>query len=134
MLQAQHANTPDVHYMYGAFLIFHDPDRAVAEYKKELEISPNHLPALISLALEYSKRSDFAAALPYAGRGVKTHPDSFAAHNVLGRVLTEGGSDLPHGIQELELAEKIAPDSPRNHIALATAYAKAGIREARDRP
>ena len=55
-------------------------------------------------------------------------PDSYVAHSVLGRLLVETG-ELQPGIQELERAENLAPESPQPRIALASAYAKAGRKE-----
>jgi Flp pilus assembly protein TadD len=37
--------------------------------------------------------------------------------------------DVPGAIQKLELATKLEPNSPQNHIALSQAYAKAGRAE-----
>jgi Flp pilus assembly protein TadD len=43
----------------------------------------------------------------------------------LGRILVETG-ELAKGVEELEKAEKLAPESLQPRIALATAYAKLG--------
>ena len=119
---------PNIHYLYGGFLLLSEPDHAIVEWKRELELSPDHVPARLQLAYEYLKRGDTANALPYAEQAVHLQPDSFVARNALGRVLVEAG-DLKRGISELELAAKIAPQSPEIRIALATAYAKANRHE-----
>ena len=95
------------------------------ELKKAVELSPRLLPAVLQIAFEYLKRGDAPAALPYARQGVKIDPQSFVAHNALGRALVESG-DLQNGIKELEISKQQAPDSPQTRIALASAYAKAG--------
>ncbi len=118
-------STPNVHYSYGAYLLVADPDRALAELKQELVISPHHLPALVAIAVEYLRRTDGAAALPFAREAVESYPESFEAHNVLGRALVETGQ-LESGMKELQLSAALAPDSPQTHFALAAAYAKAG--------
>lgn len=122
---ARYPATPNVHYVYGAFMMLNEPDRGLALFKQELEISPNHLPALVAIAFEYLKRGEPAKGLEYARRAVKSAPESFAAHAALGRVLVESGQ-VEDGIKSLQEAVKLAPDSPQVRIALASAYAKIG--------
>ncbi len=129
ILLAKYPDQPNIHYLYGSFLLYSDPDAGVVELKKELEISPEHVPDLVTLAAEYIRRQDFKSALPYAEKSVALDPQFFAAHTVLGRALSEGGVDETRGLQELETARKLAPNSPQVRIALATAYAKAGRKE-----
>ena len=119
---------PNIHYLYGGFLLLSDADAAIREWKRELEISPKHVPARLQLAYEYLKRQDAAQALPYAEQAVQLEPASFIARNALGRVLVESG-DVRRGIAELEMAVKLAPQSPENRVALASAYSKAGRKE-----
>ncbi|MBV9264706.1 MAG: tetratricopeptide repeat protein [Acidobacteriaceae bacterium] len=125
----KYPNEPNVHYLYGSFLMYADADAGLAELKKELDISPAHVPSLVAIAIEYVRRHEFKDALPYAEKAVLLGPESFAAHATLGRVLVEGDIDPARGLRELEMAEKIAPDSPQVRIALATAYTKAGRKE-----
>jgi tetratricopeptide (TPR) repeat protein len=125
----KYPDTPNIHYLYGSFLLFVDADGALSELKKELEISPAHVPAMVTIANEYIKRQEYKTGLPYAEQAVKLEPQSFPAHALLGRVLSEGGIDTARGVQELEQARKLAPDSPQVRIALATAYTKAGRKE-----
>ena len=76
------------------------------------------------------KRGEQAEAKPFAERAVKVAPKNFAARACLGRVLLEGSeSDLPGAIRELEMAVKLAPDSPQVHFSLASAYSKAGRKQ-----
>ncbi|MGA3040507.1 MAG: tetratricopeptide repeat protein [Bryobacteraceae bacterium] len=129
ILVDKYPETPNIHYLYGSFLMFSDADSGLREMKKELEVSPAHVPAMVTIANEYIQRKDFQSALPYAKKAAELEPQSFPAHAVLGRVLAEGDLDVPRGIQELEEARKLAPGSPQVRIALATAYAKAGRKE-----
>src|SRR5580700_8602049 len=129
ILVDKYPDTPNIHYLYGSFLMFADANNGVREMKKELEISPAHVPAMVTIANEYIQRNDFQAALPYAQKATELEPQSFPAHTVLGRVFAEGDLDSKRGIQELEEARKLAPGSPQVRIALATAYAKAGRKE-----
>jgi tetratricopeptide (TPR) repeat protein len=127
-LVASYPKTPNIHYLFGSFLMFSDPDAGLRELKKELEIAPQSLPALLQIAFEYLRRGDAAAALPYARQAAEIGPESFVAHNALGRALVDSG-DLENGIKELELSKRQAPGSPQTRIALASAYAKVGRNE-----
>ena len=124
-LLAKYPNTPEIHNIYGTYLLEGDPDAAIREWKRELEISAKHVPARLQLAFEYQKRGEAASGLVYAREAVGLEPGSFAAHNALGRVLVETG-ELREGIAELEKSRDLAPDSPETRVALASAYAKAG--------
>jgi tetratricopeptide (TPR) repeat protein len=126
---AEHFPTaPNVHFIYGSYLLSSDPEKGLKELQKELEISPTHVPALVGVALECLKEGDAEKGLPYARRAVEAEPKSFVVHTALGRVLVEAGQ-LDEGIKELETARSQAPGSSQTRIALATAYAKAGRKE-----
>ena len=68
------------------------------------------------------------AGLPYAEKVVGLAPNSFAAHNALGRIMLEVG-DVPRATKELEGAVRLAPDSPECRFALSRAYARAGRKQ-----
>jgi tetratricopeptide (TPR) repeat protein len=129
ILLDKYPETPNIHYLYGSFLLFSDADAALAQLEKELEVSPTHVPAMVTIANEYIQRKQYKEALPYAKKAVELEPQSFPAHTVYGRVLAEGDIDLQRGLAELEEARKLAPSSPQVRIALATAYTKAGRKE-----
>ena len=124
-LLAAHAREPELHYAYGAMLLGSDPAKGLSLLSQELEISPGHVPALASIALEYLKENDPAAARPYAEKAAHYGPSDFVARMAFGRVLLEL-NDVPAAITELEAAAKLAPDSPQVHFSLASAYARAG--------
>jgi tetratricopeptide (TPR) repeat protein len=118
---------PNVHYAFATAILLNESDRGIEELNKELEIDPDHLPSLVSLAFEYLKRGEPQTAKPFAERAAKAAPDNFAARNCLGRVLFAGDdAHLPAAIRELEAAVKLAPESPQVHFSLAAAYTKAG--------
>jgi tetratricopeptide (TPR) repeat protein len=128
-LIGKYPHQSDIHYLYGTFLLYSDADQALEQLKKELEVTPNHVPALVTIAGEYAHRQDYKTGLPYAERAVQSSRDSFAAHAVLGRILMEGDINLQRGIGELETAQRLEPGSPQVRIFLATAYTKAGRKE-----
>ncbi len=118
-----------IHYLFGTFLLYSDADQALEQFKAELQISPNHVPALVTMAGEYAQRQDYKTGLPYAERAVQASRDSFAAHAVLGRILMESNINLQQGTKELETAARLEPGSPQVHFFLAAAYKKAGRKE-----
>ena len=127
-LLSQYPNDANVHYAFGVYMLPQDADLAMKEFKRELEISPNHFPAMTQMAFEYLKRDQFNDALPLAEKAVQLAPKLYAARNVLGRVLLELGQ-VDRSIKELEEGVKLAPSSPEMHFALARAYTRAGRKE-----
>jgi tetratricopeptide (TPR) repeat protein len=127
-LLAQYPNDPNVHYAFGVFMLSQDADLALTEFKRELEISPNHFPAMVQMAFEYLKRDQMNDALPLAEKAVQLSPKLYVARNVLGRVLLELGQ-VDRSVKELEEGVKLAPTSPEMHFALARAYTRAGRKE-----
>jgi len=128
MLLSQYPNEPNVHYGFGVFMLTQDADAAIKEFKRELEISPNHVPARLQIAFEYLKRDQYNDALPLAEKAVQMAPKLYAARNVLGRIWLELGQ-VDRSIKELEEGVRLAPSSPEMHFALSRAYAKAGRKE-----
>jgi len=124
-LLARYPNEPNVHYAFGVYMLNQDADVAMKEFKRELEISPNHFPAMVQMAFEYLKRDEYNEALPLAEKAVQIAPKMFPARNVLGRVLLELGQ-VDRAIKELEEGARLAPSSPEMHYALGRAYRRAG--------
>jgi tetratricopeptide (TPR) repeat protein len=127
-LLAQYPNEPNVHYGFAVFMLSQDSELALKEFKRELEISPQHYPSMIQMAFEYLKRDQFNEALPLAEKAVQLAPKLYAARNVLGRIYLELGQ-VEKAIKELEEGVKLAPSSPEMHFALARAYTRAGRKE-----
>jgi len=128
MLLERYPNQPNIHYSFGVFLLKQDADSALKEFRRELELSPNHFPSMVQMAFEYLKRDQYNEALPLAEKAVQIAPKMFPARNVLGRVLLELGQ-VDRSIKELEEGVRLAPSSPEMHFALARAYTKAGRKE-----
>jgi len=118
-------NEPNVHFRYGAFLVTRDRERGIEEMGKTIELDPNHIPALVSLASVYLKRDQAPAARQYAEKAVKLAPGDFATHVILGKVLLDT-DDAAGAMRELETAVRLAPGSPESHFNLAAAYSKLG--------
>jgi tetratricopeptide (TPR) repeat protein len=124
-LLARYPAEPNVHYAFGVYLLGQDADAALKEFRRELEISPNHFPSMVQMAFEHLKRDEFDEALPLAEKAVQLSPKMFPARNVLGRVLLELGQ-VERAVRELEEGTRLAPNSPEMHYALGRAYRRAG--------
>src|SRR4030095_4514056 len=57
---------PNVHHAYGVFLLMEQPDKAIEQFKRELELQPNHPASLMQIAYEYLKEKNAEAGLPTA--------------------------------------------------------------------
>jgi tetratricopeptide (TPR) repeat protein len=123
-LAERYASTPGVHYLYGTMLMGTDPERGVAEMRRELEISPSNGAANATVAWMLMEDDDFADARPLARKSEEEEPQLPLAHYVYGRSLVEEGK-LSEGIEQLETAVKMSPDVLIHHVALAAAYSKA---------
>ena len=124
--------TPNAHYAFGVVLLNEYPDRAVDEFKKELHRSPGHVPAMLQLAFEYIKRSDWGNARPWAEQAVKADGTNVPARQALGQALLEL-DDVAGAIEQLKVGVTLSPDSPILHFTLARAYRKAGRHEDAER-
>lgn len=127
-LVARYSETPNVHYAYAVFLLQEEPDTAIEEFKRELELQPSHPWSLMQIAFEYLKRGDGPTALPFAQQAVAAAPNAFPAHKALGQALLETGA-IDGAITALLSGIKLAPDSPGLHFTLARAYQRAGRTE-----
>ena len=124
-LVLRYPETPNVHYANAVYLLSERPDKAIDEFKKELELQPGHPPSLMQIAFEYVNRGEAQEGLAWAKQAVAAAPDDFAARKVLGQALLDTG-DVDGAIAELQKGIKIAPESPGLHFTLARAYQKAG--------
>lgn len=124
-LVKRYPNTPHVHYARGVFFLTEDSGQALQEFRRELEISPSHVPARLQIAFEYLKRGEAEQALPVAAEAAKLAPDDFAACLAFGQVLLET-NDLDGAITQLERAATLAPGSPQAQFMLARGYTRAG--------
>jgi tetratricopeptide (TPR) repeat protein len=124
-LVLRYPETPNVHYANGVYLLGEQPDKAIEEFKKELELQPGHPQSLMQIAFEYLNRGDAQQALPWAKQAVQAAPNDFAAHKVVGQALLDTG-DVDGAIAELQRGVKLAPESPSLRFQLARAYQKAG--------
>ena len=124
-LVVRYPETLNVHYAYGVYLLAEQPDKAIDEFKKELELQPGHPQSLMQIAFEYLNQGDAKTALAWAKQAVDAAPKDFATHKALGQALLET-DDVEGAIKELTTGIALAPESPGLHFQLAKAYQKAG--------
>ncbi len=122
-LIASYGQEPGVHYMYGVFLLKQNPPEAMAEFRKELEVSPNDVDARVQIAFECSRTGDYALGLKHGGEAVKLSPGNFAAHLALAR-LWLAADNTGRALEEAQTAVKLAPGSPDAHFTLSRCYAQ----------
>jgi tetratricopeptide (TPR) repeat protein len=131
-LLARYPDDPNAHYSFGVFMIPQDIERSLQEFRRVIELNPNHQPAMVQMAFEFLKRREYETALPLAEKSVELAPGMYAARNVLGRVLLEVGQ-TDRAIKELEEGVRLAPGSREMHFALARAYTRAGRKQEAER-
>jgi len=117
----QYPNEPQLHYLYGCFLLKDHPDDALTQLNAELAISKTHVPAITLLALEYLRRGQVSEALSYAERAVAIANQSAQAQFALGKCLIEL-HQTQDGIGHLSQAARLAPNDRQILWSLAAAY------------
>ena len=117
--------TPHAHYARGVFHLTESADRALEDFRRELDVSPSHVPARLQIAFELVKRGEPARARTPAEEAARLAPDHFATRLAVGQVLLEL-NHVDEAIEELEKAVTLAAESPQTHFMLARAYARAG--------
>ncbi|MGA7340586.1 MAG: tetratricopeptide repeat protein [Terracidiphilus sp.] len=128
-LLAEYGQQPEVHYFQGTLLKFQlQPSAAAQEFRKELEISPHHVPAMLELAQFDIDNSNLTEALSLARHAVEIEPTNPDTHHILGRALLAGGQPK-ESVQQLELAKSLAPGNSAIHFHLAAAYRELGRTE-----
>jgi tetratricopeptide (TPR) repeat protein len=127
-LLAEYPEFPDIHYVYGHFLLeANDTEAALPEFEKQLELTPGHLNARLEIAaVKY--RVDSAAGVPYAEQAVQLAPRLPFAHYLLGLLYADTGQ-YAKAIPELEIAQKTFSNEAQVYFALGNAYARTGRKE-----
>lgn len=131
-LEARYSNQPEVHAFRATLYEFEKkPAEVEREYREELKISPDHIPSLIALVSIDFQRGDTGEGITFARKAISIEPGNAAAHHLLGRMLFADG-DLAGAAGELEIAKRLAPNSPSVRFHLAMTYGKMGrVREAK---
>ncbi len=98
---------------------------AIAAFRKQIELDPNHKHANGDLAMELQQTGKIDEAIAAYRKQLETTPYEKAAHKNLGLLLAQLGRDAD-ARTELEAAAAIPPDDPETKMALAQVYGRLG--------
>src|SRR5271157_2382624 len=98
---------------------------AIAAFRKQLELDPNHKHANGELAMELQQTGKTDEAIAAYRKQLETTPYEKAAHKNLGLLLAQLRRDAD-ARAELEAAAAIPPDDPESKLALAQVYGRLG--------
>jgi tetratricopeptide (TPR) repeat protein len=124
-LVADFPEVRNVHYAIGRYFVSTSrPEQAMTAYQREIENSPEHVPARLGIAAILAE-TDPARALPFAEDAVKLNSRIPLGHYILGALLLHT-DHTERAIAELETAERSVKDDPGVYYALGRAYARVG--------
>jgi len=124
-LLSRYPANPDVQYLYGTWLLPQHPDDGIKQLESLLDSDPQRDDVRAMIAYNLVQRGHLNRALPFAKKAAEDAPANPLAQYVYGRALA-GTGDLQTGIAHLETAAKLDPSSLDCHMALASAYSRAG--------
>jgi tetratricopeptide (TPR) repeat protein len=128
-LLARYDRTPNVHYYVGTLRGFEGKkEDAEKEFRRELELSPQHVGALIELARMDLEADRLAEGEEFARRTVELEPKNPETHHILGRILL-ATDHVKESVKELETAKQLAPDGATIRSHLAMAYFRLGRKD-----
>ncbi|MCK4353475.1 tetratricopeptide repeat protein [candidate division WOR-3 bacterium] len=102
-----------------------NPDKAIYEYKKAVEIDPNYKQAHYNLAASYADRGDYEEASYWHDKLIKIDPNCSRAYIKTGKVMVESGN-FGQAIAEYKKAENIEPNNPGIKISMGYIYERTG--------
>jgi tetratricopeptide (TPR) repeat protein len=117
---------PGLHYSLGSsFWMEAKWDRAVEEFKKELEVSPVDYMSNWKLGDCYVSLRQYDDAKPYLEKAIKEKPDFGQAYRDLGKLYVLTGKP-DQALIYLNKVAQLAPEESSVHYLLAQAYRKLG--------
>ena len=116
----------DAWYDLGlAYAAANNHAEAIAAFRKQLEIDPNHKHANGDLAMELQQTGKTDEAIQAYRKQLEMAPYEKLTHKNLGVLLAQLGRDAD-ARTELEAAAAIPPDDPETKMALAQVYGRLG--------
>jgi tetratricopeptide (TPR) repeat protein len=100
-------------------------DEAEAQYKKALDIDPNHMNALLGYAHLEDRRNNLEAATKLYQKAAKKYPKEASLHNDLGLCYHRRGM-LPDATKSLRRAVELRGDNKLYRNNLAAVYVEQG--------
>ena len=124
-LISQNPEFPNLHFAYARMLLeAHSEDRALQEFRRELERDPENVNSMLEIAsVEFQQDSE--DGLKYAERAMGLAPGMPFAHYMVGMLRLDTG-DAAGAIPELEIVRKDFPKQPKIYFVLGSAYAQVG--------
>jgi tetratricopeptide (TPR) repeat protein len=124
-LISQNPEFPNLHFAYARMLLeAHSEDRALQEFRRELERDPKNVNSMLEIAsVEFQQNSE--DGLKYAEKAVGLAPGLPFGHYMLGMLRLDTG-DAAGAIPELEIVRKDFPKQPKIYFVLGNAYAQVG--------
>ena len=103
-------NRVEAHTFFGIqYALQGDNETALEEFKKALQLDPDFLPARRNLVVTLFALQEYEKALARGKTVLKSHPDEFRIHYVVGAILLQRGK-LDEAKQYFSNALKLAPD------------------------
>jgi tetratricopeptide (TPR) repeat protein len=100
-------------------------DKALAHYRRALELDPDRVDALYNLANAYKSQGRLDEAISLYSRVLQIKPEDIEARNNLGIVLLSRGN-LPEAIEHFRKAVQVRPSNLQSRYNLATALMSNG--------
>ena len=118
--------TADDYHNLGIVYLFRNmPQEAVEQFRKALELNPEHIDSLVGLAASTAQLGDLKTALEYTRKALEIEPNNAKIYNLLGALQMAGASSLDH-LDEAETSLKRAisldSDLVASHMNLARLY------------
>lgn len=124
-LLSRYPRSRGVHFAYGLILSADGGGDALPQFRREVELFPDHAEAQIELAFALLAGEAPQEALAPARAAVRLAPNSVWGRVALGRALLAAGA-TGEAIGELEEAVRLSPDAREAYVPLAQAYAREG--------
>lgn len=123
------AHIPEAHLILGqAALAGSALDRAIAQFREEIEVNPVSGAAYEHLGDAYLRKQQFADAQDVLNRAVLLEPNSTGPFILLGQVLLKSNQPAL-AVPFLRRAEDMDPSNSLTHFALLQAYRSMGDKE-----
>jgi len=104
-----------------------DPEGAERAYRRALRTEPSFIPAMVNLADLYRALGRDAEGEGLLREAVRVAPENADVHHALGLLLARG-ERTAEALDELELAARLRPESPRYAFVFAIALHSTGER------
>ncbi len=100
-------------------------DEAIENYKRILQIVPDHPIALYKIALIYYNSGNYSLAIPYFNRFLRQRPDAYDANYYIGVAYLQQ-TQVDKAIKHFDRVLLLRPTSIETHNALGIAYTRKG--------